>query len=230
MRPLLLFLSLFILTGCKDTPSASTPPEDSQSQTSATTPPPTKCFTGSQVTAEFVNFLAPLIDPAKLDTLKGKRAATPRLRKACYWLQMAHISGFDAGEMIDQAHAQTGPHEPKRAKAQRDSLIRNRVILERLGCIDEAGMIKLRKGNAPTITKGPYAGEIVTGDHIIPRSVCPELDNALYNLEMMPLTLNQRKSAKIGQRQIDLAKRWNADGLLSDEGLKAVLESIPNTD
>ncbi len=134
---------------------------------------------------------------------------------------MAHISGVDASEIIDQAHAQTGPHEPKRAKAQRESLIRNRVILERLGCIDEAGMIKLRKGNAPIITKGPYAGEIVTGDHIIPRSVCPELDNALYNLEMMPLTLNQRKSAKIGTRQMDLAKRWNTDGLLSDAGLKA---------
>lgn len=57
-------------------------------------------------------------------------------------------------------------------------------------------MIKLRKGNAPTITKGPYAGEIVTSDHIIPRSVCPKLDNALYNLEMIPLTLNQRKNAK----------------------------------
>jgi len=27
------------------------------------------------------------------------------------------------------------------------------MILERLGGIDEAGMIKLRKGNAPTITK-----------------------------------------------------------------------------
>jgi hypothetical protein len=61
---------------------------------------------------------------------------------------MAHISGFDTGEIIDQAHAQTGPHEPKRAKAQRESLIRNRVILERLGCIDEAGMIKLIKGNS----------------------------------------------------------------------------------
>ncbi|MDB4435972.1 hypothetical protein N9139_00685 [Akkermansiaceae bacterium] len=77
---------------------------------------------------------------------------------------------------------------------------------------------------APTITKGPYAGEIVTGDHIIPRSVCPELDNKIYNLEMMPLTLNQRKGAKVTQRQIDLAKRWNADGLLSDEGLGAVLD------
>ena len=224
MRLLLLSLTLLILTGCKDTPSVSTPQKESDSQNSAATPPPTKCLTGSQVTAEFVNFLAPLIDPEKLDTLKGKRAATPRLRKACYWLQMAHVSGFDAGEIIDQAHSVVGPHEPKRAKAQRESLIRNRLILERLGCIDQAGMIKLRKGNAPTITKGPYAGEIVTGDHIIPRSVCPELDNALYNLEMMPLTLNQRKSAKIGQRQIDLAKRWNADSLLSDKGLKAVLE------
>ena len=41
---------------------------------------------------------------------------------------------------------------------------------------------------------------------------------------MMPLTLNQKKSAKISTRQIDLAKRWNAYGLLSEEGLRAVLE------
>ena len=136
---------------------------------------------------------------------------------------MAHTAGLDVGEIIDLSHDQVGPVKPLRAKVQRDSHIRNRLILERLGCVDEAGLAKLRKGNAPTITKGPYAGEIVTGDHIIPRSVCPELDNKLYNLEMMPLTLNQKKSAKIGQRQIDLAKRWNKDGLLSDEGLEAVL-------
>tara|TARA_B100001093_G_scaffold131799_1_gene124330 strand:- start:497 stop:850 length:354 start_codon:yes stop_codon:yes gene_type:complete len=112
-------------------------------------------------------------------------------------------------------------------RSLRDSLVKHSHILDLPPLAvpaDEAGMIKLRKSNAPTITKGPYAGEIVTGDHIIPRSVCLELDNALYNLEMMPLTLNQKKSAKIGQRQIDLAKRWNQDGLLSDAGLKAVLE------
>jgi hypothetical protein len=184
-----------------------------------------ECITEEHVAADFANLLAPLIDPAKLDTLKGKRAATPRLRKACYWLQMAHIWGFDIGEIIDQVHSVIGSYEPKRAKAQRESLIRNRLILERLGCFDEAGLAKLRKGNAPTITKGPYAGEIVTGDHIIPRSVCPELDNKIYNLEMMPLTLNQRKGAKVTQRQIDLARRWNQDGLLSDEGLGAVLRT-----
>ena len=31
---------------------------------------------------------------------------------------------------------------------------------------------------------------------IIPRSVCPELDNKLFNLEFMPETLNQSKGAK----------------------------------
>ena len=173
---------------------------------------------------KFAGNLAPLLDPAKLDSLKGKRAATPRLRKACYWLEMARREGRDPGEVIDQAHALLTLHSAKRLKFQKDSLVRNRVILERLGCLDEAGMTKLRKGNAPTITKGPYAGEIVTGDHIIPRSVTPELDNTLYNLEMMPLTLNQKKAAKVTQRQIDLAKRWNKDGLLSDKGLRAVLD------
>jgi hypothetical protein len=61
MRTLLLFLCLFILTGCKDTPSASTPPET---------------LAEALNTSEFTTVLAPLIDPAKLDTLKGKRAAT----------------------------------------------------------------------------------------------------------------------------------------------------------
>ena len=61
------------------------------------------------VAAYFANLLAPLIDPAKLDTLKGKRAATPRLRKACYWLQMAHVSGFDAGETARNLFLAGGP-------------------------------------------------------------------------------------------------------------------------
>ena len=71
--------------------------------------------------------------------------------------------------------------------------------------------------------KKPRLGGHVAGDHIIPRSVTPELDNTLYNLEMMPLTLNQKKAAKVTQRQIDLAKRWNKYGLLTDSGLLAVI-------
>ena len=60
-------------------------------------------------------------------------------------------------------------------------------------------------------------------DHIIPRSVCPELDNKLYNLEFMPATLNQAKGNKVGLRQLQLGRQWRNFGLLSAEGL-ALLE------
>ena len=106
MRPLLLFLSLFILTGCKDTPSASTPPE---APVEAPTEASVECITEEHVAADFAKLLAPLINPEKLDTLKGKRAATPRLRKACYWLQMAPISGFNAGDTARNLLLAGGP-------------------------------------------------------------------------------------------------------------------------
>lgn len=98
------------------------------------------------------------------------------------------------------------------------------MILERLGCLDTEGIEKLRRGRAPTITLGPYAGELATGDHIIPRSVCPELDNCFFNLEFMPETLNRRKAAKIGERQISLVRRWYKMKLLSELSLAKILK------
>jgi hypothetical protein len=181
---------------------------------------------GSKVHREIsdhAKILGSLIDHQKLDSLTGKRAATPRLRKASYWLEVARREGFDLKEVLDQANIINAHENKHRVEVQTASLIRNNTILQRLGCLDEEGMEKLRKGKAPTIRKGPYAGEIVTGDHIIPRSVCPELDNKLYNLEFMPLTLNLKKSALVTSRQVALAKEWNERGLLSDAGLEAVL-------
>ena len=64
----------------------------------------------------------------------------------------------------------------------KESLIRNMDILQKLGCLDDAGMAKLRTRYAPTITLGPYVGDIASVDHIIPRSVCEELDDRLHNL------------------------------------------------
>lgn len=107
--------------------------------------------------------------------------------------------------------------------------MRNVTILERLGCLDDDGLEKLRRGNAPTSTKGPYKGELATGDHIIPRSVCPELDNCIFYLEFLPETLNQRKGAKVRERQVQLARKWHKAGLFSDEGLERVEEAHRRT-
>jgi hypothetical protein len=73
------------------------------------------------------------------------------------------------------------------------------------------------------VRKGPYKGDELSVDHIIPRAVVPELDNVIANLELMPLRVNERKNDKIGERQRDLAKKLHKAGLLSTKGRQAVV-------
>jgi len=67
---------------------------------------------------------------------------------------------------------------------------------------------------------GPYAGELAEVDHIVPRAHALELENEIANLELLPSTLNRRKGAKIGRRQLDYARRFHAAGLLNDASLR----------
>jgi hypothetical protein len=83
-------------------------------------------------------------------------------------------------------------------------------------------MAKLRRGNAPTIRRGPYAGDLAEVDHIIPRAVAPEVDAKLFNLEFMPSRMNREKAARIGQRQVALARKLHAAGLFSDGGFSKI--------
>ncbi|MGO8925939.1 MAG: hypothetical protein ACLQU3_03450 [Limisphaerales bacterium] len=62
-------------------------------------------------------------------------------------------------------------------------------------------MAEMRKGKAPTVRRGPYKGDHLSVDHIIPRAVVPELDNVIANLELMPLRMNESNNAKVGDRQ-----------------------------
>lgn len=171
--------------------------------------------------------LSSLVDPVKIDGLSGERAANPRLRKIIYWVETARRAGADPAAVIFDAQKRAGYSGTARADADRDSLLRNRVILERLGCLDDAGMAALRAGKAPTVTRGPYSNDVAEVDHIIPRAVVEELDDKLFNLEFMPMALNREKSAKIGVRQKQLAEKWNKAGLLSDPGFRAVMGSTP---
>ncbi|MDB4703899.1 hypothetical protein OAF26_02135 [Akkermansiaceae bacterium] len=66
-------LSLFILYSCKRTNNRSPPPLRNRLRPSAEAT--AIHLKKDHVAADFANLLAPLIDPAKLDTLKGKRAA-----------------------------------------------------------------------------------------------------------------------------------------------------------
>lgn len=77
-------------------------------------------------------------------------------------------------------------------------------------------------GGSPTITQGPHTGEGIALDHVLPRSIVPELVGKFYNLEAITAKANRKKTAKITAREVELARRWNREGLLSVDGLAAV--------
>jgi hypothetical protein len=168
--------------------------------------------------------LVALCDPAKIATLQSERGANPRIRKIAYWLEVARLNGQSPDAEMTATMDAIGWGGTLKGQLTAAAMARNRTIAERLGCLDAEGMELLRRGKAPTINRGPYAGEKLTVDHIIPRAVAPTLDKVLANLELMPHSLNIRKGAKVGQRQIDLANKLQAAGLLTAADHAAILE------
>lgn len=62
-----------------------------------------------------------------------------------------------------------------------------------------------------------------TPDEIATKILAPLLDPAKSgDLEAIPAKKNLLKSAKITEREVNLAKRWHRDSLISPEGLKAI--------
>jgi len=171
----------------------------------------------------YADKLAPLIDPAKLAKL-GSRAANPRVQKCVYWLASAQKEKVEPAKAIDVALLSVGMTNGTAAELTKAALLRNLTIAERLGCLAADGMDEMRRGKSPTVRRGRYRGQELSVDHIIPRTVVPELDNVIANLELLPLRLNESKNSKVAQRQRDLARKLNKAGLLSDAGLKIVLQ------
>ena len=93
-------------------------------------------------------------------------------------------------------------------------MLRNLTIAQRLACLGPEGLAKMRRGRSPTITLGPYAGDQLSVDHIIPFAVAPQLDKVIANLELMPSSMNMGKSSNMGDRQQALAEQLRSAGLL----------------
>jgi hypothetical protein len=177
--------------------------------------------TGLAVDVErFAVNISSLVDPAKLVTL-GARGANAHVQKYVALLAEAKAAGAAPKKVAARAVALVGM-KGNAGKLTAEAMVRNLVIAERLGCLDPDGLREMHRGEAPTVHRGPYRGGKLSVDHIIPRAVVPESDNVIANLELMPLSMNEGKNARIGARQVDLAHKLHKAGLLSSEGLKAV--------
>lgn len=171
--------------------------------------------------ADYVSALTSLTDPAKLATL-GKREANPRLKKAVYWLIEARSRGLEVAALIDQIQT-VNRIPPGHAALIKTNLLRNVKIADELGFTTPENMDLLRRGNAPYVTRGPYVGEKADVDHIIPVAIAPEIGNDMANLELMPHSLNEMKSDKVGARQRALARQFFQAGVIDQAVLARIL-------
>lgn len=173
-----------------------------------------------------------LSDPSKLATLE-KRGANPRVNKIVYWLNLSgewHVSP----ELITYTALLLNGTHGDHGKLVARTMLRNLKIARELGLLTGENQAKLRRGNAATITLGPYLGEQVEIDHIVPVSLAPEVGNDLANLEMMPSSLNRMKSDRVGERQLSYAEDFYRVGLIDSESYervrrKAVLRAPAST-
>ena len=168
--------------------------------------------------------IASLTDPKKLATLKGERASNPRLQKCLYWVEVDQRAegGMKFYPLIMRSLELNGEKNTPYGNAILGSLFENNRLANQMGLFTSEGMNELRQGKSATITKGEYAGQEATADHYIPRSVCPELDNQIFNLRLLPSKLNSSKGDKVEKEQVEFAEELNKEGLLSAEGLEAV--------
>lgn len=59
----------------------------------------------------------------------------------------------------------------------------------------------IREGDArvggDTVQNGPYKGQALSVDHIVPRAVAPEQDNVIANLELgVPVAMEQKRTLR----------------------------------
>lgn len=176
----------------------------------------------AKLATDHASLIRPLIDPAKLVTLE-KRGANSRIQKITAILWEAKVSGQDPAKVAGKAVELIGWGGTDKGRLTAAAMVRNIKILEGLGSTTPEDLDAMKHGKAATVRKGPYAGEILSVDHVIPRAVAPELDNVVANLELMPLSVNVQKNDKIGNRQVSMAKSFHDAGLLSDAGFQRVL-------
>ena len=144
------------------------------------------------------------------------------MQKCVYWLAYAEEQEEKPEVVLDQSAKLNKTAGTPYAGFLSWGLLENLKIAKELGLLTPEGMVELRRGYSATITKGQYAGQGAEADHVIPRAVCPELQNQVMNLELRPASLIRAKSDKVTERAKVFAKELYEAKLLSEEGWQKV--------
>jgi tetratricopeptide (TPR) repeat protein len=162
--------------------------------------------------------IASLTDPQILANLQGERASNSRFQKCLYWLATARAKGESPSDIIASANLKNGEQVTSYGTLLSSSLTANLAEADKLGLFSPEGLDELRQGKSATITEGEYSGQKAEAEDVIPVALCPELQNQVMNLELLPASLKRSKSDKVTERAKVFAKELYDAKLLSEEG------------
>ncbi len=173
-----------------------------------------KRFTNNIDRAVFA--IASLTDRKNLATLKGDRVENPRVCQVMYWLREAADEGSTPAQTLDRALVSYAD-APMHGELVKERILQNYSDLVESGCFDESVVDQLRHGKSPYIQKGPFKGEQLWVEHVVPKAVAPELGRNFANLGFSRESENRSKSDKVSATDLKHAERFRAAGLVSLE-------------
>jgi len=176
---------------------------------------------------ETVSLIAPIVAYRDIYDTGRSREANDLLLMSVALLIEAEDKGADPGEILRVAE-RVNNTPVNYSDLLTESLLRNIKIARELELDTPTNLALMAEGKSPIVGAGPYAGEKIEVDHIVPRSLAPDLDNLLINLEMMPRTLNRKKSNKVTERAYSMAKRFFEAGVMTPESWETVESAEPD--
>ena len=183
-----------------------------------------KRFTNDIERAVFA--ISALTDRAKLATLKGDRPENTRLCKVMYHLRKADDAGMAPEQTLEEALRKSYADAPVHRSLVRDQILRCYTRLRHFKCFDSTVIDGMRRGRSPYIQKGPFKGEQLWVEHIVPKARAPELARNFANLGFNRKTVNHAKSDRITPKEIAFAARLTGAGLFPPEKLTELARPV----
>lgn len=177
-----------------------------------------------KATQNAVSVVAPLIEYRELYESGRDREANDILLRSVAALVNAENDGVNLRELLRRAELINNT-PVNYSDLLTEALLRNVKIARELELDTLENLRRMQEGRSPIVNTGPYRGEKAEVDHIVPKALAPDLDNLLINLELMPMTLNRKKSDKVTPRSAAMAKRFFEAGVMTAESYARVSEA-----
>lgn len=157
--------------------------------------------TPSETLKKTVLIVSSLGDPANLETLTSRGATANRLVKICYYLHEARTAGIDPKSIVAASIDSWGWTGTAKGELTAAVILHALSKLEIYGCFDQPeDREDLKSGARPTIRRGPFSGEPIEMDHVVPVAIAPQWAQVIANLEPVPQSVNRSKSDTVDGR------------------------------